>query len=77
MATMNTSVMLGVACMQSLSGFILGLFTPLADGARPEIAYRTLFGFMVVVLLVALAVYSRSRDVKPSDELRAKFRELG
>jgi predicted MFS family arabinose efflux permease len=77
MATMNTSVMLGVACMQSLSGFILGLFTPLADGARPEIAYRTLFGFMVVVLLVALAIYSRSRDVKPSDELRAKFRELG
>ena len=76
MATMNTSVMLGVACMQSLSGFILGQFTPLADGARPEIAYRTLFGFMVVVLLVALAVYSRSKDVKPSDELKAKFREL-
>jgi hypothetical protein len=74
---MNTSVMLGVACMQSLSGFILGLFTPLGDGGRPEIAYRTLFGFMVVVLIGALAVYSRSKDVKPSDELRAKFRELG
>jgi predicted MFS family arabinose efflux permease len=77
MATMNTSVMLGVACMQSLSGFILGLFPPLGDGARPEIAYRTLFGVMVMVLIAALAVYSRSKDVKPSDELKAKFRELG
>ena len=34
MATMNTSVMLGVACMQTLSGVILGAFAPLADGAR-------------------------------------------
>jgi len=65
-----------VACMQSLSGFILGLFTPLADGARSEIAYRTLFGFEVVVLIVALAVYAQSRDVKPSEELKAKFRDL-
>ena len=53
MATMNTSVMLGVACMQSLSGVIVGAFTPLPDGARSEDAYRTLFGFMVVVLLLA------------------------
>ena len=41
MATMNTSVMLGVACMQTL------------------------------VLIVAVAIYSRSLDVKPSDEMRA------
>ena len=32
MATMNTCVMLGVACMQTLSGIILGAFAPLADG---------------------------------------------
>src|SRR5204863_186772 len=51
MATMNTSVMLGVACMQTLSGFILAAFVPLADGARTETAYRTLFGFMCLVLL--------------------------
>ena len=30
MATMNTSVMLGVGCMQTLSGIILGAFAPLA-----------------------------------------------
>ncbi|MGD9881434.1 MAG: MFS transporter [Reyranella sp.] len=76
MATMNTSVMLGVACMQSLSGVILGAFAPLADGARSETAYRTLFGVMAVVLALALAIYARSKDVKPSDELKARFREL-
>ncbi len=32
MSTMNTCVMLGVACMQTLSGTILGAFAPLADG---------------------------------------------
>ncbi|NQW54972.1 MAG: MFS transporter [Rhodospirillales bacterium] len=71
-ATMNTSVMLGVACMQTLSGVIVGAFAPLPDGARSEEAYRTLFGFMVAVLLVAVAIYSRSTDVRPSDELRAR-----
>ena len=72
MATMNTSVMLGVACMQSLSGVILGGFTALADGSRPEAAYRTLFGFMVVVLVAAVAVYARVADRRPSDEMRAR-----
>ncbi|OFX02699.1 MAG: hypothetical protein A3D94_01070 [Alphaproteobacteria bacterium RIFCSPHIGHO2_12_FULL_66_14] len=72
MATMNTSVMLGVGCMQTLSGIILGAFAPLPDGARTEAAYRTLFGFMCAVLLVAVAVYSRAADIKPSDELRAR-----
>lgn len=72
MATMNTCVMLGVACMQSLSGLILGAFVPLADGTRSELAYRTLFGFMCVVLLVAVTIYAQSRDVRPSDELRER-----
>ena len=72
MATMNTSVMLGVACMQTLSGLILGAFAPLADGTRSELAYRCLFGTMAVVLLVAVTVYSQSRDVRPSDELRER-----
>jgi predicted MFS family arabinose efflux permease len=71
-ATMNTSVMLGVACMQTLSGVILGAFTPMADGTRSEIAYRSLFGFMCVVLLAAVSIYSRVEDIRPSDELRAK-----
>jgi predicted MFS family arabinose efflux permease len=71
-ATINTFVMLGVACMQTLSGIIVGAFQPLADGARTETAYRALFGVLTVVLIVAVAIYSRSQDVKPSDEMRAR-----
>jgi predicted MFS family arabinose efflux permease len=73
MATINTSVMLGVACMQTLSGIILGAFEPLAGGVRTETAYRTLFGVLTVVLLAAVAIYSRSQDVKPSEEMRARL----
>ncbi len=72
MATMNTSVMLGVACMQTLSGLILGSFAPLADGTRTEGAYRSLFAFMAVVLVLAAAIYSRAQDRKPSEEMRAR-----
>jgi predicted MFS family arabinose efflux permease len=71
-ATINTFVMLGVACMQTLSGIIVGAFEPLADGARTETAYRALFGVLAVVLIVAVAIYSRSQDVRPSDEMRAR-----
>lgn len=71
-ATINTSVMLGVACMQTFSGIIVGAFEPLADGARTETAYRALFGVLTVVLIVAVAIYSRSHDIRPSDEMRAR-----
>jgi predicted MFS family arabinose efflux permease len=70
MATINMSVMLGVACMQTVSGIIVGAFEPLADGARTETAYRSLFGVLTVVLIIAVAIYRRSQDVKPSDETR-------
>jgi predicted MFS family arabinose efflux permease len=70
-STMNTSVMLGVACMQTLSGIIIGAFEPLASGARSEEAYRALFGTLTLVLIAAIAIYSRSQDVKPSEEMRA------
>jgi predicted MFS family arabinose efflux permease len=73
-ATINTAVMLGVACMQTLSGIIIGAFEPLADGARSETAYRALFAVLTVVLITAVAIYSRSRDVKPSEEMRARLR---
>ena len=58
--------------MQSLSGIILGAFEPLSDGARTEAAYRTLFGVLALVLTVAVSIYSSSRDVKPSDEMRGR-----
>lgn len=72
MATLNTSVMLGVACMQSLSGIIIGAFEPLADGRRTEAAYRALFGVLATVLIVAVAIYCRAKDIKPSDQMRER-----
>ena len=69
-ATINTSVMFGVACMQTLSGIVVGAFEPLTSGARTEIAYRSLFGVLTLVMIVAVAIYSRSQDVKPSDLMR-------
>jgi len=66
-ATINTSVMLGVACMQTLSGIIVGALEPLADGARTESGYRALFGVLTVVLIIAVAIYSQ-----PSDEMSAR-----
>ena len=69
---LNTSVMLGVACMQSLSGVVIGAFERLPDGARPEIAYRTLFGLLAAVLVAAVAVYWRAADARPSEEVAAR-----
>jgi hypothetical protein len=60
-STMNTSVMLGVACMQTLSGIIIGAFEPLAERRRTEEAYRALFGTLTLVLIVAVAIYSARR----------------
>jgi len=71
-ATINTFVMFGVACMQTLSGIIIGAFERLPDGARSETAYRALFAVLTCVLISAVAVYSRSRDVRPSDEMRER-----
>jgi predicted MFS family arabinose efflux permease len=75
MATINTFVMLGVACMQTVSGIIVGAFEPLADGARTETAYRALFGVLTVVLIVAVAIYMRSHDIKPSEEMSERPQE--
>jgi MFS family permease len=74
-ATINTCVMLGVACMQTLSGIIVGAFELQADGARTETAYRALFGVLTAVLIAAVAIYSRSQDVKPSDQMRDSLQQ--
>jgi len=69
-------VMFGVACMQTFSGIIVGAFEPLADGTRTETAYRVLYGVLTIVLTVAVAIYSRSLDVRPRDEMRGGDAEL-
>ena len=56
--------------IRPVPALVVGAFEPLADGARSETAYRALFGVLTVVLIVAVAIYSRSQDVKPSDQMR-------
>jgi predicted MFS family arabinose efflux permease len=74
-ATINATVMLGVACMQTFSGVVVGAFDPLDGGARTETAYRALFAVLTAVLAVAVGIYSRSQDVKPSEQMRKAAQE--
>ena len=59
----------GVAVMQMAVGVIVGAF-PAVDGAAPEAAYRTAFGFLAATLVAALCVYLRVADAKPSRDPR-------
>jgi sugar phosphate permease len=57
----------GVAVMQVLTGFIVGALTRAGD-APPEIAYRAVFGFLAVTVIIALFFYRRLGDAKPSED---------
>ncbi len=48
-----------------------------AQDAKEEAAYHALFGVLTVVLITAVAIYSRSQDVRPSDEMRARAKPQG
>lgn len=57
----NLSVFLGVAVIQSVSGFIVGGFD--RDGGQsPEIAYRWIFGFLAFSLVVAAAIFANAKE---------------
>lgn len=57
--------MFGIAVMQVATGYVIRSF-PTTDGAAPEIAYRTMFGFLAVCLTAMMLVYTRSKDIPPS-----------
>jgi sugar phosphate permease len=59
----NTVAIGAVFLMQWLSGFIVERF---ADAADPAFAYRVVFGFLGAITLLALLVYLRIEDAKPS-----------
>jgi predicted MFS family arabinose efflux permease len=64
MTSISLAAFAGVAVMQPLTGFVLDAFA--GDTVPPpESAYRGMFAFLTVMLVVALLIYSRSRDVKP------------
>ena len=62
-ATLNTAVFLGVFLLQSMGGFIIGGFVG-EDGMAPLHAYRVLFFSLAAIIVVAAAIYSRSRESK-------------
>lgn len=62
-ATLNTAVFLGVFLLQGMGGLIIGHFHD-ETGAAPLIAYKVLFLSIAAVLILAVLIYSRSRDSK-------------
>ena len=59
----NVAVFFGVATMQSVTGLIVGHFTAVGEAA-PEVAYRSVFGFLALMIVVSLALYLPARDVR-------------
>jgi MFS family permease len=57
----NLAVFMGVAVIQSASGLIVGGFDHV-DGRSPEIAYRWIFAFLAVLLIVAAAIFAKATD---------------
>ena len=59
----NLAVFLGIATLQSTSGYIVGAYTQGSSGA-PELAYRWVFAALAGVILIAVAAYAPVRDVR-------------
>ena len=59
----NVAVFFGVTAMQSATGFIVGAFAE-AGEAAPDIAYRSVFGFLALMIVVSLLLYLPVRDVR-------------
>ena len=57
----NLAVFLGVAAIQSASGLIVGGFDSV-DGKSPEIAYRWIFAFLAVLLVLAAAIFANVKE---------------
>jgi MFS family permease len=71
MTLQNAAAMGGIFVLQSVSGLIIGAFETVG-GATPETAYRAVFGFLGVALLVSLAVYAGARDIRPGETAAGK-----
>lgn len=65
-AMLSIALMGGPAVLQSVTGIIMGAF-PAVSGVTPVDAYRAVFGFLAVVVLLALLAYLRLPDARPSD----------
>ena len=59
----NVAVFFGVATMQSATGFIVGRFTEVGEAA-PDVAYRSVFGFLALMIVISLLLYLPVRDIE-------------
>jgi MFS family permease len=66
----NFSAFVGVGFAQVSTGFLIGWFPAEVDGTQPEAAFRLVFGFLAVMLAASLGIYTRARDVRPSEGRR-------
>lgn len=66
MSTINFANFAGVGLIQVVTGLLVGAF-PGEGAASPEEAYRLVFGFLAVLLLIAMALYTRTPDMPPGE----------
>ncbi len=59
----NMAAIGGVFAWQAATGFIVGAWAG-ADGSAPPEAYRTVFGFLAVLMAAGLAAYLPCKDVR-------------
>jgi MFS family permease len=57
----NLAVFLGISSIQSISGVIVGGFENQGTAA-PEVAYRAVFGFLAVLLVISALVFACARE---------------
>jgi MFS family permease len=58
----NMGTMGGVFLTQTISGLVIGLFPPAADGAYPLSAYCVVFALQAAFIILASLIYLRARD---------------
>ena len=71
MTLVNLFTFLGLASMQIIAGLIVGHFAG-PDGQSTPDAYRLMFGFMAAVSAIVILIYSRVRDIRPSEQRAAQ-----
>lgn len=63
--TVNIAQVGGSAGLPLLTGYVIAAFPPAQGGGYAEDAYRAAFGVIALSVALGLAVYLRSRDVRP------------
>ena len=67
LTTLTVGNFSGIAVLQYASGLIIGATTG-EDGSVDPLGYRLMFGFLAVIVALALACFTRITDTKPSQQ---------